>query len=752
MMAYIGAKVRGKCMELSNYLNVIESTRDFFFSNFQKNPNFTEASREALKELKSSNYNSIKFDMDFDVTDRWLEPESYDWYYEKPPLLWYSSALAVYFHCIKISAQTRLRLMSAANYYGDFDLVIQLASTEDTITHNIESFYRITQQKAKALKNKGDFNKARSVLRNLLSKAYLERKEAHIAYFLMLYAKLCNDYQQRMGWYFAFHEISYNRMSAIYRNSSQQDKRAIKRWLEVCSDSYAKAVYQDDNSIGEKLYQKLLKNNKGHNDAYVRIKAHLHEARILRIIDYNGPGDIDTLEKNLLELYNLIEIAEKLGNIRATNVRKIIFIKFARIIEEWRLKQNINKKIDIIQQLLEGEAVLEAERVKCSSIFISDWKTAAISAYEKSKWLKISNIKQMERENGKFQIIIDSLNEVIKILTKESEELIPYIYHDVLMALAEAYIELRQWEFASSIYKDAYKYCKSLVEELKKDEEEIINAIGKKEDTQRVPAEIGEEFQVLELKELENIREKLIVDYKLILERLIDIGERINSLQFEQIAKEKQLSRDYRYHYFAERLRHLQSKSEDHPEINAELKRLVLELEEWAKKERELFVQREMHISKKVVKTAIDNDVKLEKYRQHIEIEETGRQGFFVIFNEFLLHILMGTLIINAVESAQRNKIGEFKIRIGIHDDNNIIYLGIQDNTGDIDFLKEVINALNKGLPVTSRRGKYGGKGLALIKKFIKELSRLEQNWELKEIDENSKKIIIPLAQKVERK
>jgi hypothetical protein len=742
-------------MNQLKFMNEIEKTRDVFFTNFQRFFNFSEVTRETFKELRESGNEYGNFDLDYDIIDRWLDPVSYEWYYEKPPLFWYASALAAYFHCKNISFKTRLRLMRAANYYGDFDLVIQLASFCNGNANNAEAFFKIAQQEAKAFKNKGDFNKARVILRSLLSKSYLEKKEAHIAYFLMLYAKLCNDYQQRMGWHIAFHEISYNRMRAIFDKSSEQYRRAIRRWIEVCLDSYAKAIYHNDYKMGEKLYQKLLDNNKSHNDAYVRIRAHLLEARILKIIANNRPEDIDILEENLIGLYNLIRITEKLGNIRASNVRRIHFIQFAREIEEWRLTQRIKKRINIIQQLVDGEAILEAENVKNNSISISDWKTAAISAYEKSKWLKFSSGKQPGSGEVKSQKIIDSLYEVMKILTQESEELIPPIYHDVLMALAEAYVEMRKWDLASVYYNKSYKYCKYLIIELKNDEEEILNAIKNKKGEYNSD-EIAEEFQVLEVKELENIREKLIVDYKVLVERLIDIGEHIHSLQFEQISKEiirsKQLSRDFRYHDLASGLRHMQIKAKGQPEIHDALESFVIKLEEWAKKEPERVEPREMYISKKELENAINSDVKLEKYKQNIKLDGTDKQVFLVIFNEVLLHILLGTLIINVVESAQRNEITEHKIFIRIRDDNSIISLIIQDNTGDIFFFEKAINALNQNLPVPSRRGKNGGQGLKLIKELIKELTGLTQNWDLNRINNDTKEIIIPLARIVERK
>ena len=298
----------------------------------QNNKSYHLARVDAGKKYKKAVI-SYKHLSDIITTDL-LRKEKFNWINERPPLAWYSAANAAVDHQMNFTPELACILARASNYYGDFERAKKMSSFAlERLSNNYNRVhFEATKQLAKSLKNDGDFDKSQMVLRKAFYNYNDKQEFGYIAYLYMLFAKLCNDYQQRQGWYQAFHRIAKER---IANSLSAPDK-----WKKICDESFAKSNFVSNPQESIKIYSRLATSSTLKDDSYVRRMAHLHEARILNALKYSkekkGINLIEYFHNELEKYWNLIAIAEGLGNIKAVCVRKAHMLRLARKVELWR--------------------------------------------------------------------------------------------------------------------------------------------------------------------------------------------------------------------------------------------------------------------------------------------------------------------------------------------------------------------------------------------------------------------------------
>ena len=264
------------------------------------------------------------------VIERWLQYDDDGNFSERPSLRWYARAIVVHLSERALPERARRRMLRAANYYGDYSLVHDLAAPILPLEFSAYHFDAL-KQAGKAFKNSGEFEKARSCYRRAIELASRNHQEDYIAYFLLLYAKLCDRYQQRSAWYRAFHRIAHERLHHL---ASAGGEPRLTRWCQIADDALGKAIYSASATDGEeasKLFERALQNASAESDAYVRVVLALNAKRFFFAACVLGaPQDPALLRSDLDALLGLTRVARRLGNERAWAVRRVQYLQIAR--------------------------------------------------------------------------------------------------------------------------------------------------------------------------------------------------------------------------------------------------------------------------------------------------------------------------------------------------------------------------------------------------------------------------------------
>ena len=209
------------------------------------------------------------------LTINLLKKDKYVWKSERPPLTWYAAALAAMHLQMNFSPELACDLAKACNYYGDFDISKKMAryALKKLPSNYNRIHFEAIKQLSKAYKNEGNFEESRIVLREAISKYKTQNDSTYLAYIYLLFAKLCNDYQQRQGWYQEFHKIAKEKMN--------RSPEASEKWKILCEESYGKACFESNPEESIKICSRLILNSTASDDSYIRRKAHLLEAKIL---------------------------------------------------------------------------------------------------------------------------------------------------------------------------------------------------------------------------------------------------------------------------------------------------------------------------------------------------------------------------------------------------------------------------------------------------------------------------------------
>jgi tetratricopeptide (TPR) repeat protein len=464
--------------------------------------------------------------------DDWLRPERHGWYAEPPTHGWYAGALAARALGAQFSEVLTQRLMDAANYYGDSDLVLEIFRD---IPAETASAFRcdLLKQVAKAHKNAGAFELARKCYREALELAHRDNSVALVTYFLLLYAKLCDHYEQRIAWHRAFHRIAHTRLQHIDILGQCDDDR-LPRWMRISEDALAKAIYDTHPDEAEALFARALQRCDVEEDSYLRVAWHRAEARILRQI---GGADINVgvVAGELQVLDRLIDLARRLQNDRALNVRRVLQLRLVRMVCERMgpvLPEELSE-IDSVRELLNGESLIIAGETLAWFSRLDDRRGEAIAVFERGKWRGLVSGRQSAK-------VIEDLEQARARLTNAPDVMFD-LYYDMALALAEQYQIEGKWAEAEMVYVEVYDYCNKLADRIDLDDRRLPI------DTPDAPPEL----RLLSADERDQLAHELRRDYRVLLKRALKVGERLRmpKQELRNEAVRRYMQREAVYHH-----------------------------------------------------------------------------------------------------------------------------------------------------------------------------------------------------------
>ena len=563
--------------------------------------------------LRYINENNIIISCIFDNRiNQELNISHYEWRSEKPPLNWYSLCLTCYFIFKIMPFDKLILLMKSANYYGNYRLVIDIFKNDKKIRQPVKDQCRYYKEVAKAYKNMGRFEDSRIIYREILDLTFQEHKNTYHSYYLMLYAKLCNDYQQRQALYIGLHKIAYSRIRQ--HNKRCNINKRFDNWEYISKDSYAKSIFFEDRELSTKYYNELLSCDVISQDSLIRIKSHFYELSILRIIK-GGCFSMSDTEMVLLNYNNyktLLDDIKVRDNDRASNVRNIQYLRLSRSIIEWARVNNIAVGTEF-NDLMRGEAIALSKLISNSSNRYNDWKTSVYAMMEIPYWLHITT--NHEKNDDEYEESIECLNKAKNILTCKYKSYLSEAYYDVLTLLAENYINIKDWGNASNAYKEIYEYSKIIFNIVKQDEMLIDIALKGESIKHLNSVNILPEFKTLNYSELNEIKKRLAIDYKYLCDRILFMSDRLYSLRMAQIAystqKTVQTTTSFKYHALSEELRKLSDETNHLPIINERIKKFNTFLKRWSKEEQYIYEILEIDL-KKELSLAIKENLTIE--------------------------------------------------------------------------------------------------------------------------------------------
>ncbi|MBL0702047.1 MAG: ATP-binding protein [Desulfosarcina sp.] len=672
-----------------------------------------------------------------------LKKSRYNWIHEKPPLTWYAAVNTAYIQGMNFSPELMCMYAAASNYYGDFERAQQLSSCAlELLSNDYNSIhFEATKQLAKALKNNGDFDKSQLVLREAFCSFSNQEEQGYIAYLYMLYAKLCNDYQQREGWYQSFHFIANTRIL--------NSKFPPAKWIEICNESFAKSNFNNDPRNSLKIYSQIVSRTKKKNDSYVRQKAHLYEATIVNSIlnQHEQKNDLIDFFNNELEKYwNLIGIAEKLGNIKAVCVRQAHFLRLARKVELWRqsYQGTGNDKIAIITDLVNGEAIRLISSATNIAFTINDWRTQAVLKYEKGMWLSYiipasGTIEMFKRDKLAEECFVEGLS-----ILKKPKYTLAFLYYLVLMELGKVNINKQNWSQARSYFKECYQHCKHLIHTLQLDEE----SLQRSRRTECVSCNMIE-LCMLKTRERERVNRALMKDYKVLTSRSMWIAEQLSELSFEQITKWTanfySTSWRSRHHNLTGKLRKIKAENSNHPSLVHSLDEIEGLVNKWSAEDIGHLRVNTIDLINEV-KTIIETSIFVRDFKDQIIIKKNANSKVYIQFNIEVLRIIIENLVSNIAELGSQLD-SNWKVKISFDISNDMVSIDFSDNLGCFEKFSSAIELVNQFKAPKSSKRSGNGKGLLLVKELILTSCNNRNKWILVQ-ENNWKTLRVPLSEK----
>lgn len=723
---------------------------------------------EEILRFKLNNDNSSHFTINELIEQVELEKQSFsDDYFnytlkllsfqERPELEWISKATILFFHSTNYPINLISILLQSCTYFGFHEIISNILVK---IPPNLPFEHQcdIYKHHAKYLKNIGDLKKAQAIYRKAIIYSDQNKREDYTAFFIMLYAKLCQDHLQRVGIYVAFHDIAYKRLQKCLKqdNIFSIKRNKLNLWINISKDAYAKAIYTNSPKKADKIFSSISIEDLSNNERKYRIKFRQLECKINYILE--DEKKYKKIPKLISDYFDCISAFEIQGNIKAIYIRNIRFVRLLR-----KIKEKSNSIL--INSNLYDVALNKAKEAKTDALMLSDTKMAAEALIEIALWEKIQVTESNSQWNNNEQLynnIIKYLLEAENILTNNRESVITSTYFDIINTLAINFLELGNWDKSLFYYEKLYDYVGVLVKSVTNDEKEIVAALNSKKTNKNLDTNLLPEFQVLSKPELIKLKEKIVVDYKLLLDKLSDYKEKIRQLS------------EKRLHFHQEKIR-LTHKSFSHDlvtiannmesiingmdndehnlsdlknKILFENRQIVSKCTEWEKSMESLY---ELSL--------FDINIFLNKYIEFDYFKNRGIITFrvenykfnnpLINFNESILRGILDNLVNNIIQVGKRLNVTNIEIGFGISEDTHYEYLCIDDNVGDYDFFKSNIDSLNftgkEIQKIASRRSPTeGGRGLSYVRNNIFVLTQIVAPWELLQIKDNIKILKIP--------
>jgi len=656
---------------------------------------FSASARRASVELRSWSF---------------LSPQKHGWTTERPPLSWYATAVASFELLRRLPGTLALRLMSAGNYFGDSALVRDVVTAVEASGVAADR-WEVLKQSAKAHKNAGHFTGAREVYGEALKLARKARSNDREAYFLLLYAKLCDHYEQKIAWHRALHRIAYERLLRLCKRP--RASKQIVRWLQIAEDTYAKVLYASDPETAESLFESAIEKAPPGTDAHIRVLAHLCEARLS-----HGTG-LTNREEVLGILEGTIDEARTLGNDRAWYVRSLRYLQVCRKLYASRAFDA--QALPSLVPLLDGESVSRLNAIVTASNLHSDPRSTALALYERAEWRLI--MTGTERPERRRERAIVDLEEAMKHL-QGCHDLMVNIYHAVITSLGECYAASHQWSDALAIYEGAYSHCRASLAVVESNERALENGQW----------DGSPELSLLTDDERTKLTADLRHDYRLLSRRALDLGERIQFAQRERLVESafRVVSRgQVECHSLASEIRKLPIQSS--PEVDALLTKIERLLRDWQ--------TNRLEDDLKVVDVAREIDHIIKGFA-FVKRARTDQGPIQIRASREILTVLVTCIVENVAQVAPIGP--EVILSLEVKEDR--VYLNAKDNAGDIDHFQQVIDAINAGRRAESKRDSRGGFGLNKIKTDMAATMYVKEPWSVHPIENGWKCLTIPLG------
>lgn len=644
---------------------------------------------------------------------------------ERAPLPTYAAGIAVAHSRRRLPADDLLRLMGVANYYGDSDLVVDLHAMRQWRGRQASSALK---HLAKAHKNAGRFGLARDNYRAAILKAGRDRDPVRLAYNLMLFAKLCHDYQQRQGWHREYHRIAHARFAAL-----RSTHHVPEQWDRIATDALAKAIYDQTPGEAHAAFQRLM-SARLPADTRIRVQSHFQQARFAKCMASADLSQWDTIVQVLEDFRAVVADAHASGNVRAWHVRRAQLVRMARQAETWRRRQGGSLLPSVfLDGLLAGEADYLARAAAAGAQQFSDRKTEALALLEHASWSSL-------REPAARELVVDRLQSARAVL-ESMETPIAALYHEVLIDLGHASSAVGDWNAAIESFDTAYRFSLSLKQSVDADET-TLTAPGS--------APLTPELLVLSPVERHQLLDGFRLDYRLLLDRVAEAGEELRRAQRQERLRISDLSArlipGFKYHHLAERLRKLKEVRR-RDEVRREVDHLEKMLTVWRAEDDKVNPPRVVPLQR-FLAGVVDDLRTFSPDGCHVSSSDGLPLEVAGLFNEMIGAMIIRTLFINVLEVAQRGSRSSYGVHFAVDLRDGVAWLRVEDDVGEFDDYRRVIEALNAGQPPPSSRHPDPGAGLMYVRDCLFRLHGLSQPWEL-EAPQDRKCLSLPFAKLV---
>ena len=401
-----------------------------------------------------------------------------------------------------------------------------------------------------------------------------------------------------------------------------------------------------------------------------------------------------------------------------------------------------NDQIEIITELLNGEAMNIISSATKIAIAINDWRTQAVLEFEKGMWLNYvmmkDNMSPLVYNSSSAE---DCFTEGFSILKKPKHTL-AFLYHLILMELGKIYVYKQDWGQARQYLKECYRHCKQLVHVLQLDEESLQRCTTEGADCCTMV-----EIRILTTKEQGRVARALMMDYKVLTSRSMWIAEQLSELSLEQITKWTahfySTSWRSRHHNLTGKLRRIKEKHVENHTLIAELVEIEELVDRWSGEDIEYLKTNRIDLINEAMAT-VNTSIFVREFKSRILFNTNQKSKIYIKFNIEVLRIIIENIVSNIHEVGFR--LGkDWTATISFNITNDVVSILFSDNLGKFSEFSAIVDLINNfNVPLSSKRAAHGT-GLILIKKLIRDVSNHRKNWTLVQ-DKEWKTLWIPLT------
>ncbi len=674
----------------------------------------------------------------------WLKEREL-WTLERPSLLLYAKLLTSVNFFSNLPEKILFDALKAMNYYGNYSDVIKIAKNKKKSISE-ENYFKLIKHLGKAYKSLGYHEEAINLYREAIEVAIKKKDELLIAFFLVLTAKLFDDYQQKKGMHMFYHKLAYGRLK---NNMEIKTKENYSKIFSICADCYSKSIYKENPKLSNEIYKKIFKEFTLNSEQYIRIKLNHLITQIENQLDKFNTKKCKTILKKFKIIDDYIKIVEDNKNDRACAIRNIQKYKLYRKFIENLIKNNLVTELNEFLGEYSIEYILN--RLKFYMAICEKYQESKFQAYALLESAKLLNIQMKINSDSFFWHIkqeIQELEEAKKIIIipySNNKPLVSAVYIDIIVELSTRYTKIKCFSEALLGYQTLYNHFNLLLNDIKKVSNEIGRIIidNKKSFS---------EYKIFSLEEMTELKMSLFLDYETLTNRLLEVGRNINSIHNMDIQNFVDeiiaFSKTINYHNLSSLVTNIRQECEmkllNKKKIITYLNAIDNKIKDISESNDSLFpneyfdpfIEAENCISKS----------EFELINGTIEVKKNSNSNLSIYYCKKYFNIILSNLIYNIKQTAVKENMQTFIAQINFSesliDDNKIVFLHIEDNVGNIEIFEKVIKNINDMSFDKIYHDRMHGTGL----KTIKEITLTKYNWEIKLKSKHVKEIIIPLC------